>query len=270
MENLPWEIVEKPIYANNQKVENYKGIFRNDNGQLLNVCKQSYTPTRNEKFIEVTQKLHEITGFPIQNYYTVDGGKKVLSFLQCTEPIQVCGHEFNDYLMIGNSFDGSTGFFIGNSNMMVRCENRFSKNFRQMQVYHTKNNSLKIDNLVQYFDSFMNERKKLFQTMERMADVRIDDSIKNALLERLTRMTDEERLGNEPVSTRKTSILRDMNESIQRECLDLGNNAFGLFNGITHYTTHIKKTRNDKVFGNPFGTLNELNQQAYQFCEAMI
>ena len=111
METLEWDIIEKPVFANNKQIIGYKGIFRNDNGKLLNIAKSSYTPTHNEKFIEITEKLHEITGFPIQNYYTVDDGKKVLSFLECTEAIQVCGHEFKDYLMIGNSFDGSTGRF---------------------------------------------------------------------------------------------------------------------------------------------------------------
>ena len=47
MENtqtLAWDIVEKPIYANNSSLLGYKAIFRNDSGQLLNVAKKSYTP----------------------------------------------------------------------------------------------------------------------------------------------------------------------------------------------------------------------------------
>ena len=127
----------------------------------------SYTPTSNERFLEVTERLHELTGFPIQHRYDVDGGKKTLAFLTCTEPIQVCGYDFSDYLMIGNSHDGSTGFFMGNSNVMARCKNRFSKKFRQLQVNHTKSANLKIDELVNYFDSFMQQRQKLFTEMER-------------------------------------------------------------------------------------------------------
>jgi hypothetical protein len=268
METLNWDISEKPIFANNRNIEGYKGIFRNDNGKLLTVTKSSYTPTRNEKFIEVTEKLHQITGFPIQNYYDVDGGKKVLSFLECTEPIQVCGHEFKDYLMIGNSFDGSTGFFIGNSSMMVRCSNRFSKNFRQLQVNHTKNNNTRIDNLVEYFDLFSKQRQQLFEKMERFESVKIDDSIRKSLIERLTRMTDEEKLGSN-ISTRKSNIINQINYSIDRECADLGDNAFGLFNGITHYTTHIKSSKST-IYGNPFGNLNELNQMAFKYCDELV
>jgi Domain of unknown function (DUF932) len=267
MQTLNWEYIEKPIFADNKKIDGYKGIFRNDNGNLLNVAKASYTPTPNAKFIEITEKLHDITGFPIENYYDVEGGKKILAFLKCTEPIKVCGYDFKDYLMIGNSFDGSTGFFIGNSNIMVRCSNRFTKNFRQLQVNHTKNNSGRLDELVKYFEMFMKERKQLFDKMERFADVRVDETIRKSLLERLTKMSDEEKLTNE-VSTRKSNIIATINSSIDRECRDLGDNALGLFHGVTHYTTHIKNSKN-KVLGNPFGVLNELNQTAFKFCEEL-
>ena len=69
METLQWDILEKPVYSNGKKVENYKAILRNDNGNILNVAKKSYTPTPNSRFVEVTERLHEITGFPIENYF---------------------------------------------------------------------------------------------------------------------------------------------------------------------------------------------------------
>lgn len=106
-----WDVVEKPIYSNNQVLSGYKAIFRSDTNHLLNVCKDSYTPTTNERFMEVVQKMNDITGFPVKCFDEFDGGKKVLAFLQCTEPIQVGGHSFEDYLMIGNSHDSSTGRF---------------------------------------------------------------------------------------------------------------------------------------------------------------
>jgi hypothetical protein len=265
---IGWEVEERPIYANGLKITGYKGLFRGNSDKLLSIQKTSYSPTPNSRFIEVAEKLNEITGFPIKNYYDVDGGKKTLAFLECTEPIQICGYEFKDYLMLGNSFDGSTGFFIGNSSVMVRCSNRFSKNFRQLQVNHTKNNNPKIDLLCQTFEMFMNQRKQLFAKMEELETVKIDESIKRALVERLTRMTDEERLGMD-ISTRKSNIVTQMYHSIESECRDLGNTAFGLFNGITHYTTHVKQSKNG-VFGNPFGSLNDLNQNAFKFCQELV
>lgn len=67
----------------------------------------------------------------------------------------------------------------------------------------------------------------------------------------------------------KNNIIANIEYSIQKECSALGDNALGLFQGITHYTTHIKNSKS-KVFGNPFGSLNELNQTAYAFCEGLV
>lgn len=263
-----WDVVEKPIYSNNQVLSGYKAIFRSDNNHLLNVCKDSYTPTTNERFMEVVQKMNDITGFPVKCFDEFDGGKKVLAFLQCTEPIQVGGHNFEDYLMIGNSHDSSTGFFMGNSNMMIRCKNRFSKVFRQLKVHHTKHHDTKIDQLLRYFETFMQEREKLFDQFERLRNVSIDSSIKSALVERLARMTQEEKLGTAELSTRKANVVNAMNYSIERECTDLGDNLFGLLNGITHYTTHIKKPK-EAVFGNAVGSLARINEDTFRFCLEM-
>ncbi len=264
-----WDVVEKPIFGNNQPIRGYKALFRSDNGQLLNVTKSSYTPTRNERFLEVVQRMANITQYPIKCYDEFEGGKKVLAFLECTEPMQIQGYQFQDFMLIGNSHDSSTGFFIGNSSKMIRCSNRFSKMFRQLQVNHTKNHDTKIDQLLRYFETYQKERKQLFVQMERMANVEIDASISEALVQRLTRMNEEERLGTVEMSTRKQNIVNDLWKSIDKETLALGDNLFGLFNGITHYTTHIRQSK-ETVFGNCLGGLARINDEAFAFCESYL
>jgi hypothetical protein len=266
---LSWEVVEKPIFANNQPVRGYKALFRSDNGGLLNVTKASYTPTKNERFLEVVDRMSTITGFPIKCHDEFEGGRKVLAFLECNEPIKVQGYDFQDFMLIGNSHDSSTGFFIGNSSKMIRCSNRFSKMFRQLQVSHTKNHDAKIDQLLRYFETYQKERKHLFNQMQRMAEVEIDASISEALVQRLARMNEEERLGTAEMSSRKLNVVHDLWKSIDKETLALGDNLFGLFNGVTHYTTHVRKAK-ETTFGNALGTLARINQDAFQFCESYL
>lgn len=266
---LSWDIKEMPIYSNNSRLDNHKALFRNDTNMLLNVSKKSYTPTTNSRFVEVVEKMQEITGFPIKCYDEFEGGKKVLAFLECTEPIKVCGYDFKDYMLIGNSHDSSTGFFIGNSSQMIRCSNRFSKIFRQLKVHHTRNHDKKIDELLKYFELYMKERKELFMTMAKMAHVSIDSSIKRALVERLTHMNEEERLGMGELSARKRNLVENITYCINAECFDLGNTAFGLLQGVTNFTTHVRKNR-EQVFSNAFGGAARMNEEAFRFCESLI
>jgi hypothetical protein len=267
--NLDWDIIEKPIYSNNTPLSSHKAIFRSDNNHLLNVARTTYTPTNNQRFLEIVDKMQQITHYPIKCFDEFEGGKKVLCFLECTEPIKVLGYDFEDYMLIGNSHDSSTGFFIGNSSKMIRCANRFSKVFRQLQVHHTKNHDVKIDSLLRSFEIYCLERQSLFLKMEAMQRVYVDDSIRLSLVDKLVNMTVEERLGHVELSARKKNLISNINQCIDREYADLGQNAFGLLQGITNYTTHVRKN-NQQVFGNVLGGAARMNEEAFQYCEVLI
>jgi hypothetical protein len=262
--SITWDVIETPVYANNTKCAGYKAITRSDNGSLLNIAKKSYTPTSNGRLVEVAEKLSEITGFSLEGFDTFNSGRKVLGYLKNNREVKVCDFPMHDYMVIGNSHDYSTGFFIGTSTIMLRCENQFSKINRQMKVQHTRNHNTRIDELIRYFENYIAERNKLFCKMEDFSKVQIDEQIINGLINRLLLMDSKEE-----VSTRKANIRKEVEQSIIRECSDIGNNLLGLFNGITHYTTHIKKSK-EKVFGNVLGTLATTNEKAFQFCESLL
>jgi hypothetical protein len=58
---IDWEVEERPIYANGLKITGYKGLFRGNSDKLLSIQKTSYSPTPNSRFIEVAEKLNEIS-----------------------------------------------------------------------------------------------------------------------------------------------------------------------------------------------------------------
>ena len=263
-----WDVVERPIYSNNNCLDSHKAIFRNDNDFLLNVCSKTYTPTTNGRFIDVVEQMSEISNYPIENYTEFQGGKKVLAFLKCTEPMTVDGHEFKDYMMIGNSHDGSTAFFVGHSNIMVRCQNRFSRQLQHLKVYHTANHDGELTRLLRTFEQFQNEKRQTVKAFTDFSKCEIDQSVKNALMQRLADMTVEERTGVVEMSTRKRNIFENLQTSIERETLALGNNAFGLLQGVTHYTTHLRNNR-EKVFCSAMGGAARLNKKAFEFCEEL-
>ena len=267
--NLSWEVIERPLFSENQPIHGYKALFRSDTNELLHVAKNTYTHTPNERFLETVHKISNITGFPIELYDEVAKGKKVIAFLKCTDPITVNGYKFKDYLMVGNSHDGSTGFFVGNSNIMVRCENRFTKQFRNLQVLHTKHHDIRIDNLSNSFDDFAKQRQRFYNRFSQYIDYEIVEDHKIKLVNALAEVTPLEIEQPQTLSSRKANIITDIHRSINTETAELGNNLFGLFNGITHYTTHTKLQK-EPVFCNAFGTVAEFNNKALNFCETLI
>ncbi|MDF9801324.1 hypothetical protein OKW21_006633 [Catalinimonas alkaloidigena] len=258
---LSWEVEEQAIYdGEGNVIPEWKSIRRNDDMTCLNICKGSYTPTPNQMLAECAEKLASETGFEIAGFDTYQKGRKVLAFLQNPEENEIAGYKLKDYLLIGNSHDYSSGFWIGNTTMMLRCSNQFTKRNQHFSVSHTTNSKTRIDKLLRSFDAYLQQNKLMYQEFERFVNVPIELSTIDEAIAEVMNISAKEK-----VSTRKRHLYEQATASIHRECFELGKNLWGLFNGFTHFTTHVKKAK-EKTFGNALGGMAEINSKAYQYC----
>ncbi len=221
----------------------------------------------------IDKSLAEQTGFKIAGYDTYQHGRKVLAFLQNPEENEVAGYKLKDYLLIGNSHDYSSSFWIGNTSVMLRCANQFTKRNQQFSVSHTINSQERIDKLLHSFDAYLQQNKLLYEDFERFLNAPIElDTIDEAIAEvmniRLQETAGHLHARQPSVSTRKKNLYQQASASIHRECFDLGKNVWGLFNGFTHFTTHVKKAK-EKTFGNALGSMADLNERAYRYCQSI-
>lgn len=275
MENkLSFEISETPVLynANGETItsKSHKAIIK-ENGALLSVMKSTYNPMKNEDFMESVNRMAEISGFEIAGYSEFKGGKTVLGHLKNNiENFEIGGHKIKDYLVLGSSFDGTHPFFIGTSTILIRCTNAFSHISQVEKVRHTKSAPKKREELFQALQVYFSDRKKMYNSLEKMMKVKVDRSIIEAAKEYVFKLSKQDMLeGN--LSTRKTNQMEMVHLDILGEMHEVGGTAFGLFQGFTKYTTHTANQKDDnKVFGNIFGTVSEVNKRAYQFATSLI
>jgi acetolactate synthase small subunit len=264
---LGWDVQTSEITTNGIIIPGYKAITRSDDGSVLHVAKSSYTPTPNARLMDVVAKIQETTGMPFQGVGEVKGGKKIIAFLQANEGQDLLGFKMKNYMSVGNSHDGTSGFFIGTTNVMARCENQFSQINQKMKVFHTKNHDVKIEEIIHYLNAYKAEQDALYKKMEDYSKVKISADIKEALVKNLLR---QERPDVKVVGKQKKEDMLEFLASIERECNDLGHNVFGLFQGVTHYTTHVRKAKDEKIFGNILGTMADMNRKALEFCDTLV
>ena len=266
--SIGWEVVERPIFdTNGNIIEGFKQLVRNDNGFCLNVCNDGYKPTPNALFMECINFISSATGMDIHKIEELRGGKILLAYLWNAEPLTICGHKFNNYMVIGNSHNYQSTFFIGEHSTMTRCQNQFARCGKDLKAYHTTGHEQRVKQLIAYYDKFKTLQRNTIEFMQRLENIKIDNNITNQLFNMLLEIkpnTDFSLL-----STRKQNILTALNESVQRETLALGQNAFGLFNGVTHWTTHARREK-EKVYSQFFGSSANLNNKAMQFCNYLI
>lgn len=263
-----WDVIENPIYLGTGiQVTNHKAIVRSDNGAVLNVCKESYTPTSNEQFSEFVYNLSRITGYQLSKFDEFQGGAKVIAFLDAPET-SLNGWKFKNLLAVGNAHDSSKAFFVANTSVMIRCANQFTKlsNNAGMKAFHTTSNADQIRQIERSIHMYDKQQKELMQHFERLALKPANDQRTENFLRHMFDLDPEINFENaeEKISSRKANQIIDLMDAIQIEASDLGKTDFALFNGVTRWTTHTRNQK-EKTFGNLFGTNAQLNDKALNF-----
>jgi hypothetical protein len=247
----------------------YKAIIRNDSGDCLALQKSSYAPMYVQEFTESTQRILEASGFEFQGYQEGRGGRVIISVMKNNkENIKIGGNKIDDYLMLGNSFDCSYPFFLGTTTELLRCENQFSHIKELSLIKHYKNSAGKRASLMNEIEAYFKNRDLMYNNFNKMIEVNVTPELKEKAIRYILQLKEEEKLAD--LRLNKFSKIDTLEIAINAECHDLGNNLWGLFNGVTKYTTHDLVSKVNNVFGNIFGQANNLNQRAYSFASDLV
>jgi len=265
--SLDWEVMQNPIFdKNGNEVKGHKILTNSQTGGVLQVCKETYTPTTNGQFTEAVDLIQQYTGFELTGYASFKGGSKVMAYLKNTDPKSPLGLKLNEHFVLGNSHDGSTAFFMGITTNIFRCGNMFSQQNMRAKVYHRSDQAQRIKNAVETIDLYYDQQKNLYTHWEDLANTKALPGDPATVIDTLLDIPTQD--VNQSISTRKQNIRRDMFNAMTREVQDLGGNMFAVFNGITRYTSNIMQQKNP-LYGNPFGRAGDLNKKALKLCSDM-
>ncbi len=238
---LDWSVrTESVMTESGIIIDGYKSIVREDTNVPLSIMSKDYQPYQNHEMIELLQKVSNQTGLEVVNRGLFGNGEKVFIQLK-SDNLKLGNDRIEGYLTGVNSFDGSTSFAFGPSNVTISCTNSFFSAFRGLntKVRHTKNMVVKIDEICRQMELVVLEEKEMFGNIIKLSETKIGpDDIENTIrklfnIKPEVELDDEEELS----STTKNKIDQfyiDMNGELKQK----GNNKWGLFSGVTKYTTH--------------------------------
>ncbi len=252
--NLNWSVkAERLITAESNLETESVAIVRQDNNAILGVHGDGYHPLQNSEMMEILDRISGKMGLPLHKGGYFGQGQKVYIQLK-TQDLSLGRDQVKGYLTCVNSFDGSTSLAFGHSNLTISCQNTFFANYREManKVRHTQRMHERIDIICMQIEDVLRAEQKIFQSIGRMTEVKIDQKVRDMVLGMMLNLDKEERLADlSTLSTRKKNILSDLEVNIAGEIQDKGGNLWGLFSGITKYTTHSLKgdSNENKLFG---------------------
>jgi hypothetical protein len=276
-----WDIQESGILdINGNPIKGYKQITRDDNGSSIAVMKSSYTPMTTQEFSNTAYAVVEQVGGKIKensfkDWNTTDkeinrgsASPVITCQIEISEPLEIAGSKIEGWLTLGVGFDGGRSFFIGHTNNYLRCTNAFGSIVKDFTSRLTKNHMVRVKDIINNVGLYREYERKLYENFVKFQTVKVDDKIVQECVARLIGLSDEERLLTpkeleKQLPTIKLNKRDDILASVRTEMAELGNNAWGLFNGVTHYTTHVMSSRGSDEMSTMFGAKNTANQIAY-------
>ena len=263
---LNWGVREETITTQSGIIDpNKKALIREDNNAVLSVANESYCPYQNEQLVELLDKVSQQVGLPIHKGGSFGDGEKV--FIQLKSGDLKLGTDRIEGFITGiNSFDGSTSLAFGPSNITISCMNTFYAAFRNIttKVRHTKNMVLRIDEICKGLEKVLDEEKGLFEDITKLSETRMternQDWVTRLLfdIERQVELTDLE-----SISTQKQNRLSRFYVDLNGELKEKGDNLWGLFSGVTKYTTH-SYSKSDSTETKMFGMNGERERQIFK------
>jgi len=259
IETLNWEIKTQPVLFSSNDVlvedRNYMHLSKST-GQPLSVMGGKYCPLTVEDFTQNVQTLSNISGYSIEGYQEFKGGRTILGILKADSATQASIPSDN-YVIVGSSFDGTRPFFIGTTTVLIRCQNQFSQINIFDTVKHTKSSPFKREQLQHSFAAYLRDQQLIHLNFEKMDQIKITEKDKTEYARMVLNI-----LPSVELPTITENRLDGLLQCISQETQAVGNTVFGMFQGVTKYTTHSVNSK-ESVFGNVFGTKDFYNQRAY-------
>lgn len=241
------------------------GIVREDDNTILGIHSNGYVPYQNEQMMELLFKVSQQTGLDVHRGGMFGGGRKVFVQLKSND-LTLGTDRIEGYVTGINSFDGSTSLSFGPSSKTISCQNTFFGVYKDLnsKVRHTKNMELKIDDICRQIEGVVQEEKNVFNSIIQMSETRFDDVIKDRVIKSLFNIDknvdikDVDSLSN--ITQNKLSkFYVDLNGELQEK----GDNIWGLFSGVTKYTTH-SMGKGDNSENKMFGAYGNRERQIFK------
>lgn len=238
--NLNWTVRSENLVTTGGLPVGGKAIIRNDNNTILGVHGNDYQPYQNEQLFELLYKITQSTGLELHNDGLFGGGKKVYVQFKSSD-LKIGDDTVHGFLTGINSFDGTTSLCFGASSLTVSCSNTFYGVMKALQnkIKHTKNMLINLDDVLKRIDQSLIEEKFIFDHIKRFSEVRMTQKEMDAVIRTMFAIPKEQSLTDfDALSTRKQNQIATFKTAAGIEIADKGDNLWGLFSGVTRYTTH--------------------------------
>lgn len=261
---LNWNVkTENVMTASGIEIPNRIALVREDIQEVLGIHTNVYVPYQNDELIELLFKISNQSGLNIHTGGFFKNGKKVWFQLK-SDDYRIGNDMIKGYISGFNSFDGRSSLTFGNATLTVSCMNTFWNGYDQVEtrLRHSAKMRPRIDEILRKIDVLLQKEKKVFETIRRMNEIPMTPEIRELITKMMFSLNNEEKLDSMDLSTNKQNKLIRFNSVVDMELAGKDHSIWGLFSGVTRYTTHEMK-RGDNSESKIFGRTGAIERKIY-------
>jgi phage/plasmid-like protein (TIGR03299 family) len=239
-------------------------LVREDTNKVLGIHTNSYVPYQNEELLELLFRISQQSGLALHTGGSFKGGEKVWFQLK-SDDLRIGNDKVEGYISGFNSFDGRTSLAFGNASITVSCQNTFWRGYHQVdsKLRHSSQMKPRIEEILRNIDVLLNEEKDNFNEIRRLNSIPMTAEIRDLVTKMMFDIDRTERLDSPDLSTNKKNKLVRFNFDLETELAGKDNSLWGLFSGVTRYTTHSMK-KGDNSESKMFGRTGSIERQIYR------
>lgn len=270
--NLNWTVREESLTTQSGIIiPKQKAIVRDDTNEVLSIHGEGYYPYQNHQLIELLDKVSQQSGLPIHRGGLFGNGEKVFIQLKSND-MKLGNDRIEGYITGINSFDGTTSLAFGPSNITISCQNTFFGAFRSMdtKVRHTKNMVMRVEDICRGLEKVIDEESKMFEDIKMLSETRMTKQNEDWVTRILFNIEREVDMNNEKqVSSVTRNKLNRFYVDLNGELKEKGDSMWGLFSGVTKYTTH-SMNKGDNSENKMFGTYGNRERHIFKQLVEMV
>jgi len=271
--NLDWTVSMHNLETQDTSIviPKHKAIIRDDTQEVMGLVKSQYVPFQNEELMELLVKISGKTGLELHSGGFFKAGQRVWAQLKSNDLLLPDGDKIKGYITGVNSHDGSSSLAFGNWLYTVSCSNSWWKAYREVQsrLRHLSTMHPKIDLILNQIDELLLAEKETFEDVKRLQTYEVDDLTVWMAISKWFELSKEERLAD--LSKATLIKIGEFNSVLEMEMDAKGKNGWGLFSGVTKYTTHFLRKEKDTTEDKLFGLVGSKEQEIYAYLkEAMV
>jgi phage/plasmid-like protein (TIGR03299 family) len=270
--NLNWTVREESLTTQSGIIiPKQKAIVRDDTNEVLSIHGEGYYPYQNHQLIELLDKVSQQSGLPIHRGGLFGNGEKVFIQLKSND-MKLGNDRIEGYITGINSFDGTTSLAFGPSNITISCQNTFFGAFRSMdtKVRHTKNMVMRVEDICRGLEKVIDEESKMFDDIKILSETRMTKQNEDWVTRILFNIEKEVDMNNEKqVSSVTRNKLNRFYVDLNGELKEKGDSMWGLFSGVTKYTTH-SMNKGDNSENKMFGTYGNRERHIFKQLVEMV